>query len=234
MYFIKGYGLGNDFIIIFDNVDNVNLKLLADRKFGIGADQIIQSLPYKDGYKVRFWNQDGSEASLCGNGIRCLAKHYKKASKFYTQSGMIRAVPIGDQIAFCLPVIPKVKKFDYRLDAYDVNIGNEHIIIFGNGEPEWNIITNDLKDHLSVRNIMWIWKTENWNIRSWERGVGETLACGSGAIASACAIWENAGDSLLTFQTKAGKLCVLKKKKIWQIGPANVIAEGNLDLKNFI
>ncbi len=228
MFFVKSYGLGNDFIMIFDSLNGINIKLLADRKFGIGADQIIHSIPYEDGYAVKFWNQDGSEASLCGNGIRCLAKYLnKKWNKFYTKSGLIRTVNLDSDVAFCLPLIPKIEKFNYKHSAYDINVGNEHIVIFGDSEPNWKIVTYELKNYLNDKNIMWIWKSDSWNIRSWERGVGETLACGSGTIAAACAVWEKySSNENLVFKTKIGELCVLKKNKIWQIGPASIVAKG--------
>ena len=260
---IKAHALGNDFVIILDEQFKVLSKefilKICDRKQGIGCDQLIYSYPYQDGYKVLFWNQDGSEASFCGNGMRCLAKcylpnngeitnmHNNQIGNFYTPIGLVNTILIESDaestnnlqssakcnwVSFSLPVTPQIQAFDYKLQAYDVYVGNDHIVIFGDNEPNWNHVTNDLSDYLTTRNIMWIWGEGNtWNIRSWERGAGETLACGSGAIASAVAIWKkynvkNMSDSKdsINFHTKIGRLSVTKRDKIWQSGPAEIVA----------
>ncbi|QEK38664.1 diaminopimelate epimerase [Candidatus Cytomitobacter primus] len=238
MKFVKAHGLGNDFIMIFQDISKEDMILLSDRKLGIGCDQVIQNINNNGQYNVRFWNQDGSEANLCGNGIRCLAQYYDRViNKFHTNSGIIHTVKLNnEQVAFSLPVIPVIKQMSYKLPTYDVHIGNEHIVIFINNEPDWDQITHDFQDYLSIKNIMCIWHDKQWNIRSWERGVGRTLACGSGTIAAACAVWENnksltlGNKDNITFHTEIGELSVIKKKQIWQIGPANIVANGNFKL----
>ncbi|USO00513.1 MAG: hypothetical protein H6845_01680 [Alphaproteobacteria bacterium] len=238
--FVKANALGNDFIIIIDKfskyknlIDNTELiKKMSDRKLGIGCDQLI----YVDvDYKVLFWNQDGSQAKFCGNGLKCLAKCFDaKSNIFSTASGKVNTYKYKDQVAFNLPVIPLIKFIDYTMEAYDVFVGNEHIVIFTDQEPDWAKITHDFSIYLEHKNIMCIWKSDDcWNIRSWERGVGLTMACGSGTMAAAVAIWHSKPefyDSQLTFVTKVGKLYVCKRRYIWQLGDANIVAYGTMTL----
>ncbi|QEK38149.1 diaminopimelate epimerase [Candidatus Cytomitobacter indipagum] len=229
MKFIKAHGLGNDFVMIFEEINHKQILKISDRKLGIGCDQLIQNIQKNGKNYVRFWNQDGSEANLCGNGIRCLAKYYTNTrNKFITKSGTINTVKLENQIAFSLPIKPIINSINHN-NIYDVNIGNEHIVIIENKAPNWNEITLQFANYLQDKNIMCIWNDGKWNIQSWERGVGRTLACGSGTIAAACAGWHSGqiSQKQVKFYTEIGELCIVQKTKLWQIGEANIVAEGD-------
>lgn len=248
MKFIKAHGLGNDFVIIFEDITLEQILQISDRKLGIGCDQVIQSIERNGEAYVRFWNQDGSEANLCGNGIRCLGQYYankyqRNRNKFITKSGIIHTVKfnkignLANNIGFSLPVVPNVRSIGNNV--YDVYVGNEHIVIIGTDIPNWDQIIKQYNKYLAEKNIMYVWNDGKWNIQSWERGVGRTLACGSGAIASACALWNNLGNNSaidkfinnqIELHTEIGKLCIVKKQHIWQIGEANIVAEGEYAL----
>jgi diaminopimelate epimerase len=158
--FTKMHGLGNDFVVI--NAIKEKLpkdlgdfsKKIADRHFGIGADQILYILNTKEAdFKMRFFNGDGSEAETCGNGIRCLAKYVyeheltkKKKLVFYTLGGIVKPEIQGNLIKVDMGE-PKLKTKDWLFNAEKVvkqelevegrkylvtlvSVGNPHCVIF--------------------------------------------------------------------------------------------------------
>lgn len=234
--FIKANALGNDFIIIktnlstnetnqMDMLKTQNIIKMADRKLGIGADQI---LTIDNEFAIKIWNQDGSTAKMCGNGLRCVAKWIFQESdlfafndeiiKLNTVSGEVKLKEAGDEIELSMPFHAKITESD---DAYMVNIGNMHKIqIVGNNPPNFS----DYAD--SNYNVSCIW-LENGvcNARTWEMGAGETFACGSAAF-SIASVLEKLGEKNLDVYFKLGSLKHYKNgNEIVQIGPANLIAK---------
>jgi diaminopimelate epimerase len=225
-------GTGNDFIIIncltqkfrfsYSNLT----KYLCNRKYGVGADGVIfiENSEVAD-YKMRIFNKDGSEAGMCGNGIRCLGKYLyeeglikKQNLKIETVSGIknIELSIEGKTVTYIkvdmgnpifeynkIPVIfPNVMHTeleqlelsvkDKKYIGFPISMGNPHVVIFVdnlesiNLEEEGKIIEN-YKYFPNKTNVEFV-KVINKNkikMLVWERGVGRTLSCGTGACASA-------------------------------------------------
>lgn len=240
------HGLGNDFILIdcrqleLDNLPELSKKL-CDRRFGIGADQLLLLYPSNIAdFKMRIFNADGSEVEMCGNGIRCLAKYIwdrnlsdKKILHIETLAGIIRPEKAGEMVRVDMgepifepekiPVIPpypllekgvrgdlkavgkggfeKGGIIDYPLQ---INGREFRITCVSMGNPHTIIEVDDLS-HFPVTyygpmienhpifpqrtNVEFIEVLNPAEIamRVWERGSGETMACGTGASAAAVA-----------------------------------------------
>jgi diaminopimelate epimerase len=242
IHFTKMHGLGNDFILI-NCIDEVCpsdpetfSRRLCDRRFGIGADQLLLLYPSdKADFKMRILNADGSEVEMCGNGIRCLAKYIwdrnlsdKDILNIETIAGIIRPEKAGDLVRVDMgePIfepekIPvniqqpesssqqsakKLSTLNSQLSTlvidYPLQIGDKEfkITCVSMGNPHAIIVVDDVdsfpvtyygpmieKHSLFPKktNVEFIEVQDNKNIkmRVWERGSGETMACGTGASA---------------------------------------------------
>lgn len=224
--FTKMHGLGNDFMVIDLvtqrlNVSEELVRLLADRHFGVGFDQLLlvepPTRPDVD-FRYRIFNQDGSEVAQCGNGARCFASFvqarklsFKQRLRVETKSGVICLstdrygwvqVDMGkpkfdpEDIPFAPKAIAKVGNA-YRLDAhgtpvvlYVCNMGNPHAIIKVDDVLSADVkgIGAVLESHeafLEKTNVSFVEvvNQRHLRLRVYERGVGETQACGSAACA---------------------------------------------------
>lgn len=213
----KHEGAGNDFLVVLDPEDTVRLsvaqvRLLADRRRGIGADGIIRVGPGRDGadLSMELRNADGSEAEMSGNGIRCLAQASVDAGlvtppRFTVATGGgVRTVEYmaGDAgwASASVDMGPvtlgpdQPQDFDDRR-ARTVDVGNPHLVLLGPDVESVNIAELGPKLQTAFSegvNVEWITLTsddqgELLDFRVWERGVGETLACGTGSVAAAAA-----------------------------------------------
>jgi len=229
--FVKMHGLGNDFVYVdcmerpLDNLSELS-KQMSRRHVGVGADGIIAILPSRVAdCRMRIFNADGSEAQMCGNGIRCVAKYIydnnivrKKRLSFETLSG-IKTVEIHTGIDgltdtvtvdMGLPrtepeVVPvnfagekmveePVKLLSCEVKVTAVSMGNPHGIVFVDNFD--NNIVETLGAELETHKI-WperaniefvrVDSPDTLSMRAWERGAGETMACGTGACAAAAA-----------------------------------------------
>lgn len=228
--FTKAHGLGND-MIIFDGVEEELLAkkivFLCDRKYGVGGDCVILCSE-----TVKFWNADGSEAKLCGNGCRCLVKYLyqkygQKSCAFMTDSGLVEGHLTGDGVSIKYPVNPTL----YVKDGYYfVNLGNKHVVIFGDGDSIEDHLENfDLKNV----NVMFLKeKLDEWFMGIYEAGVGETNACGSGAMAASIAIWtRDHHQDKIVINMKGGVLEMSRQgDDFYQRGAAELVFEGEIDL----
>ena len=237
IHFTKMHGLGNDFILIncIDEVCPSDLETfsrrLCDRRFGIGADQLLLLYPSdKADFKMRILNADGSEVEMCGNGTRCLAKYIwdrklsdKDILSIETIAGIIRPEKAGDLVRVDMgePIFepekipveiqqsagiianlnPSTVVIDYPLQIADkefkitcVSMGNPHAIIVVDDIDKFPVTYYGPmieKHSLFPRktNVEFIEVTSGDEIRMrvWERGSGETMACGTGASAVAVA-----------------------------------------------
>ncbi len=264
--FTKMNGAGNDFILI-DNrmgdvrLDRTQIAQLCDRHRGIGADGIL--LLEKPGnradFRMRYFNADGGEAEMCGNGARCFARFANKVAaakekiSFETQAGVISAELKGD-----LVTLGMTEPTDLRLHlelgiagenktVHFVNSGVPHVVI-----PVPNIDDVDVRrEGAAVRyhkifspsgtNVNFIDKrgAKKIAIRTYERGVeDETLACGTGIVASALifgategchgpmTVVARGGDELqVGFETVAGRFC-----NVTLTGPAQFVFEGTIEI----
>ncbi len=219
----KHEGAGNDFLVILDPDDTLRLsvgqvRLLADRRRGIGADGIIRVGPGRDGcdLSMELRNADGGEAEMSGNGIRCLAQAAVDAG-LVTPPRFTVATAGGARTVDYLPgespgwakarvdmgpvtLGPdQPQQFDDR-KVRTVDVGNPHLVLLGPDVAGVDIaaLGPQLQSHYADGiNVEWITVAhdevgELLDFRVWERGVGETLACGTGSVAAAAAArsWE--------------------------------------------
>ena len=217
--FIKMHGLGNDFVIIDHSKHPLELpqkeilKKIGSRRFGIGCDQIlIINSDDESNAKVTIFNNDGTEAGACGNGVRCVAsylmeKQNKNKIKIQTISGILQCwiednncfVNMGKPI-FKWSEIPLAKEFEtqiIKIDNYDLfclSMGNPHAVIFLENLKELEKIDIETLGK-KIQNIdifpesvnvefATILEDNSIRMKVWERGSGRTLACGSGACAT--------------------------------------------------
>lgn len=280
--FTKMQGLGNDFICMnYDDVAKYNLKIVSkfvcDRHFGIGADGLI--LLGKSNVadcKMRIFNSDGTEAEMCGNGIRCLAKYVYdkniikkeklkietlagiKEIEYRLENGKIMAIKVNMGIPQMdinkLPVrVPsnykhKEQKCKLSIKAQDkefiglfLTVGNPHMVIEEKDIKNFNVakygkIVENYKYFPQKTNVEFVEiVNENYiKMRVWERGVGETFACGTGAVASSYAMFsEGKIKNNCTVELNGGKLNISIDSatgEVYMEGPAVNIFEGDIDL----
>lgn len=211
--FSKYHGLGNDFIIV-DYQEHIDYHLFAkkvcNRQLGIGADGLI--VCKLQPLEMLFYNQDGSRGTMCGNGMRCFGKYlldkrYIKKSNFLVQTlaGKIKVTINDDRISVNMgkPIFTtKDLKINTNLDVFlnqellgvrvsSVFIGTIHTVVFV--EDLKTVLNNDLGYRICHHpifavqtnvNFVEVKDNQNFKVRTYERGVGWTLACGSGACAS--------------------------------------------------
>lgn len=203
--FNKYEGAGNDFIIVnntpavIDHADHKLISRLCDRRFGIGADGLIL-IEESEGYdfEMVFFNSDGYPSTMCGNGGRCAA-HFvmknltgKRKLKFLVGDGAHTASPEGDLIDLSINDVHSIVRTS---DGMVVNTGVPHLVVFTDDVDSTDVVTEGRKLRYSEVyapagvNVNFV-QTEGGRLklRTYERGVeDETLACGTGATASAIA-----------------------------------------------
>ena len=222
--FAKMHGLGNDFVV-FDArgaalaLDGARVRAIADRRTGVGCDQVIVVEPPRNGGTdayLRFWNQDGGEVAACGNGTRCAARLLLDETErtsviLETDAGRLSAEEAGEgQVRVDMgPArldwrdIPLARAADTLHvavgtgplgDAVAVNMGNPHAVFFVDDadavplEALGPILETDplFPEHANI-GVAQRLADDRLRLRVWERGVGLTQACGTGACAAAVA-----------------------------------------------
>lgn len=274
--FTKMHGLGNDYVYInctdgqeIKNVTNL-AKFVSNRHFGVGSDGLILICKSEVAdFKMRMFNYDGSEAEMCGNGIRCVGKFVYdkgltskesitvetlagiKKLKLNVKEGKVETVEVdmGKPIleANNIPVISneypvknlKIKAYDKEFIFTCVSMGNPHAITVVENVKDFDVekygkvLEND--EHFPRRaNIEFIQLVDKKNIkmRVWERGAGETLACGTGACASVVAC--NINDYIekqANVELLGGNLHIKwdeDNNHIYMTGPATTVFDGEL------
>ena len=279
MMFFKMQGLGNDYVYIDcingkEPIDIKNLtNRLSNRHFGVGSDGLILLCKSKVAdLKMRMFNSDGSEAQMCGNGIRCAAKlAYElgliceeittietlsgiKTLKLNIVNGKVKTVEVdmGAPIleATKIPVSSSAKIEDKKVKAEVkvknkkieltcVSMGNPHAVTFVNDiknfkVAEYGPILENADIFPEKANIEFVEVVDKNNIkmRVWERGAGETLACGTGACASTVAcILNGLTDRKVNVELLGGTLEIEWNKEdnhVYMTGPAVTVFEGEL------
>lgn len=270
LFFSKMEATGNDFIII-DETDNKFLydvkllsKYLCDRHMGIGADGVIFLYKSKRAdFKMVIINQDGTEAEMCGNGIRCLAKfiyekYLKNKKKFEIETlagvktveilsnGKEVKIDMGNPI-FSYREIPvfyednksiNIEVGDDNYEFFPISMGNPHAICFRDEIEQIELekvgkIVEKYRYFPNKTNVEFaqVIDKNNIKLRVWERGVGETLSCGTGATATAIiANKKNFTNNEVNVELKGGKLKVIYDENAYLIGEARNVFEGKLDL----
>ena len=259
MKFTKMQGLGNDYLYVFGPVpENVTeiCKKLSDRRFGAGSDGMIFISDSRNAdFSMRIFNADGSEALMCGNGIRCVGKYvYEKGYTdktlltVETLSGIkklrlnlsgrrVKTVSVGMGTA-AVGDLRTLEVSGATVDYYPVNVGNPHAVIFVD-DVETAPLTSLgplIEKHPAFPggvNVEFAQLTGNNSIRMrvWERGSGVTAACGTGAcaVASAAALTGKcAFGGTVTVTLDGGDLAVtvFEDFEVLMEGPAEFVYEG--------
>ena len=273
--FTKMHGLGNDYVYIDainQKIENESslAKFVSNRHFGIGSDGLILICKSEVAdFKMRMFNSDGSEAEMCGNGIRCVGKFVydkdltnKTTVKIETLAGIktlilntkddkveTARVDMGEPIleAEKIPVISteepvknleleaENKKFKFTC----VSMGNPHAITIVENTKEFDVekygkVLEVDKAFPKKANIEFaqIIDRQNINMRVWERGAGETLACGTGACATAVACNLNGlTDRKVNIELLGGTLNIEWNETdnhVYMTGPAVTVFDGEL------
>ena len=211
--YTKMHSNGNEFLITEDIKQTANTKKLADKKNGIGFDQLL-CIKNKKPYEILVFNSDGSEADNCINGLRCIAFLYSlnnEAVYIKDKKFVVRSTESGAEVSGTLPIVNKKNNY------YVINFGNNHIareypdIEIINLESEY-IKLRSSKEFEEIKNFnLSIYKNSKNNIaiRTYENGTGETLSCGSATISVAYALLKDTNKNELLFTSKGGKTKVL-------------------------
>jgi diaminopimelate epimerase len=282
IHFTKMHGLGNDFILIDCRVQacpsgTKNLRdisrQLCDRRFGIGADQILLlDNSSKADFQMRILNADGSEVEMCGNGIRCLAQYIwdrrlseKDVLEIETLAGIMKPERSGDLVKVDMgepifepekiPVnlISNLKSqisnliVDYPLQIADrefnitcISMGNPHAVIVVDDVSGFPVTyygpmieTHAIFPRKTNVEFIQVLDRAEIKMRVWERGSGETMACGTGAAAAAVAsALKGLTEKTVTVHLLGGDLLIEQavNKHIYMTGPAVEVFEGSVEI----
>jgi diaminopimelate epimerase len=263
--FTKMNGAGNDFVLLDNRRGEIQLEpaqiaRICDRHRGVGADGILVLEKAANGadFRMRYYNADGGEAEMCGNGARCFARYVHKVAEagerisFETPAGVIGAELQGESVTLQMSN-PTEMRLDFSLPEFDygtfhfINSGVPHVVV-----PVERIEDIDVRRDgaLIRRHKMFSPKGTNVNflekrgprsiaIRTYERGVeDETLACGTGVVASALifAATEGAEGPISVLVRGGSELSVNFVKDgqtftgVTLSGPAEFVFEGTIDL----
>ena len=261
--FHKMHGLGNDFVIVdareqpFE-VTPTLAKAIADRRTGVGCDQLILLEPSGSAdLRMRIWNSDGGEVESCGNATRCVVQ-LTGAKRIDTDGGLLEAKTLDGEVEVTL-VEPKFGWQDiplaYAMDTAELplawgplerpmalNVGNPHVVFFVPDAREIDLgalgstIEHDpaFPDRINV-NVAEI-NDEGILLRTFERGAGETLACGTGACATAvAAILTKRAQSPVRVDMAGGSLTIswAPANQSGCAARATHVFSGELDLEAF-
>ncbi|MES2212032.1 MAG: diaminopimelate epimerase [Pseudomonadota bacterium] len=263
VYFSKMESMGNDFVI-FDGLrqsipalSTQSIVHLGHRRFGVGFDQLLilePPLAPEHDFRLKIYNADGSEARQCGNGARCTVQFAyehglcpKRMLLIETLSGPIQGVATPDgMIDVCLGT-PKAYEalpnlWDNAPMAYFVDLGNPHCVILQQTIDENLLATwgERLQQHPRFPdgiNLTFLHHidAQRLKVRTFERGVGLTPSCGSGASAAAIvAIRELAAQPVLSVEAGCGHLTIRwdqEHERVHLIGAVTTVFEGSLELK---
>ena len=257
IHFYKYQGTGNDFVMIdnrqlsFSKNDTKLIAHLCDRKFGIGADGLIllENHPTVD-FKMVYFNADGKESTMCGNGGRCLVRFaeflgiIKSSTTFEAIDGLHHAQVI-DKTAISLQMgdVPDVKQ---EPDYVFVNTGSPHHVQLTENLTDLDVfkegrnLRNGLYGEAGANiNFVEIKNNHTFKVRTYERGVeDETLSCGTGVTAVALAMHSisKTTSQEVTLETPGGDLKVSFEpqqngyKNIWLTGPALQVFKGTIEV----
>ena len=262
MRFTKMHGLGNDYLYVYgevpENIRELSIKL-SERHFGAGSDGMIYISPSDAAdFKMRIFNADGSEAKMCGNGIRCVGKYVydkgytdKKNLRIETLSG-IRTLELNVSNGKVKSVSVDMGKSETGEDMHlvidgeevlctPVSVGNPHAVVF---VPDINIaplttLGPKLEHHVifpeGVNNeFVQVIDECTLRMRVWERGSGVTMACGTGACASVAAAIKHKfccfdDDISVILDGGTLKIKISPDYSVTMTGPAEIIYEGEYE-----
>ncbi len=273
LHFFKMNGAGNDFIVV-DNrdlslskeLDSDTIAALCDRHRGIGADGLLAVEPAQKGadFRFRYYNADGGEAEMCGNGARCfgrftahLGEIVLKKVTFETIAGTLAAEMVGEDVRIAMSEPKDLKlNLETKIHGFDgplhfVNTGVPHVVTFlesANALDDFDVFSfgasirnhHDFAPAGTNANFAAVLAPDHISIRTFERGVeDETLACGTGMVASALVhhlltgapspikVDVEGGDTLEIGFEKTGDQTF---KNVTLTGPADFVFEGEIDI----
>lgn len=278
MKFTKMHGLGNDYVYmdctksgVPDNVETL-AQFVSNRHFGVGSDGLILICASDIcDFKMKMYNMDGSEAQMCGNGIRCVGKFVYdkgltnktnitvetlagvKVLNLNVKNGKVETVKVdmGEPIleAKKIPVISdekeqvknlKIVALDKDFNFTCVSMGNPHAITIVENVDSFDVekygsvleIDKHFPEKANIEFIQII-NRNTIKMRVWERGAGETMACGTGACATAVACNLNGlVEDEVTVKLLGGDLNIRWNKEdnhIYMTGPATTVFEGEIE-----
>jgi len=259
-HFHKMHGLGNDFVIVDAREEPFEVtpalaKAIADRRTGVGCDQLIVLEPSETAdLKMRIWNQDGGEVESCGNATRCVVQ-LTGARTIDSDGGLLTGEDLGAEVevaigeprfgwdeiplAYATDTNPLPMAWDELENPIALNVGNPHLVFF---VPDARDVPLDqlgpriehdpaFPERINVNVATFV--DNRLRLRTFERGAGETRACGTGACASAvAAIVTKRAQSPVTVEMTGGTLTVAwaPGEPIRMRGTATHVFEGELDL----
>jgi diaminopimelate epimerase len=256
MTFYKYQGTGNDFIVVDNRLDQLDkndtkrIAQLCDRRFGIGADGFILLENDKiSDFRMVYYNSDGNESSMCGNGGRCItafAKYLgiiKDETNFVAIDGLHKAKINNEIVHLQMQNVDTVKVFENHTF---LDTGSPHHVQIVQDLETFNVKQNGATIRYSERygkagsNVNFVEQISNdsFAVRTYERGVeDETLSCGTGVTAVALAMHSNlkTSNDEICLKTQGGDLKVRFQsdnngyKNIWLIGPAVQVFKGEIE-----
>jgi diaminopimelate epimerase len=273
MKFWKMHGLGNDFIVVDNRAEKISSAeatelagKLCERRFSVGADGLLLvSHSAVADVKMQIFNADGSEAEMCGNGIRCFAKYCYESSvvrknelTVETLAGIKRAwltieneLVVSVMVDMGAPVLERGKipmigqgtciNEDLQVNGENykvtcLSVGNPHCVVFVDALDDFpvelvglKIENNSLFPKKTNVEFAQVLNSKELKVRVWERGCGETLACGTGACAAVAAgnLLQKVGGKV-TVHLLGGDLEVEYAERLFLSGPAVKVFEGTL------
>ena len=272
--FTKMHGLGNDFVVIDGVRQPVDLtpeqvRFLADRRFGVGCDQLLLVEPARDpaaAFRYRIFNADGGEVEQCGNGARCFARFVREQGltdleviPVETHAGLIELRVLADGLVRVNMGRPRFEPADIPFDApqraahyaLDLNGKSLDIGAVSMGNPHAVLQVNDvdrarveelgpwIESHARFPNrvnvgFMQVLDRSHIRLRVFERGAGETLACGTGACAAVVVgIEQGVLDREVDVALTGGHLVIswaADDQPVMMTGPATTVFEGRIAL----
>lgn len=252
MNFYKYQGTGNDFIMV-DNrqkqfqKNTETIEKLCDRRFGIGADGLIllENDETAD-FRMVYFNSDGNESTMCGNGGRCIVAFakflgiFENRCTFNAVDGLHEAEFSNGTIKLKMTDVPVIEKdgTDFVMDT-----GSPHYVKYVEMLKNYNVYKygNEIRNSVTYRqkginvNFVEILSETELFVRTYERGVeDETFSCGTGVTASALSFMQNKNINKVDITVLGGKLSVYADKKadgfcnIWLEGPAEQVFSGTV------
>jgi diaminopimelate epimerase len=258
--FVKGHGTRNDFVLLPpgegpDELTAALVRALCDRRAGIGADGVLRVLRSLDAGDVRWFmdyrNADGSTAEMCGNGIRVFARYLVDAG--YEQPGRLRIdtragvkdvdVPASGDVTVDMGAAERLADAKVLLDgvaheAHGWSMGNPHLVVLDLDDLDGVDLSSEpgvdppgaFPDGVNIEVVRRV-GPHHIAMRVHERGVGETMSCGTGACAAAVAAMAAAGDrTTYDVDVPGGRLQVAWRPggEVLLTGPAVLVAEGTI------
>ena len=264
--FTKMQGAGNDFVVLDATrtpftLSAAQLRHLADRHFGVGCDQILVVEPPRGrgaDFRYRIFNADGGEVEQCGNGARCFVRYVHERG--LTAKREIRVETLGGPIAPRLeadgevsvdmgppapesPLVQPLEVAGERVELAILSMGNPHAVQVVADLDAAPVTTQGplIEHHARFPNrvnagYMQVLERHRIRLRVWERGAGETLACGTGACAAVVSgVLRGLVESPVQVQARGGTLTVTwagGDNAVWMKGPAQTVFEGVIELED--